>query len=73
MRLGEETQGASPDEVDLPARLRAAPAAAKFFDPAADWAPEGDFVLCTAIDQVPFAVALGRSDEGWLELRRWSA
>jgi 2-phosphosulfolactate phosphatase len=57
----------------LAARLRTAPAAAKFFDPAADWAPEGDFALCTAIDQVPFAVALGRSDEGWLELRRWSA
>ncbi len=72
-RLGEGAQSGSPDEADLLARLRAAPAAAKFFDPAADWAPEGDFALCTAIDQVPFAVALGRSDEGWLELRRWSA
>ena len=38
-----------------------------------DWAPEGDFALCTALDQVPFAVVLGRSGEGWLELRRWSA
>ena len=57
----------------LAARLRAAPAAAKFFDPAADWAPEGDFTLCAALDALPFAVALGRSQEGWPELRRWSA
>ena len=60
------------DTDDLVARLRAAPAAAKFFDPAADWAPEGDFALCTALDAVPFAVGLGRSVEGWPELRRWS-
>lgn len=53
--------------------LRTAPAAAKFFDPAADWAPEGDYALCTALDALPFAVALGRSPEGWPELRRWSA
>ena len=59
------------DTGDLAARLRAAPAAAKFFDPAADWAPEGDFALCAALDAVPFAVGLGRSAEGWPELRRW--
>lgn len=46
---------------DLPARLRSAPAAAKFFDPMADWAPERDFALCTAVDTVPFAVALTAS------------
>lgn len=56
---------------DLAARLRTAPAAAKFFDPAADWAPEGDFALCAALDAVPFAVALGTSPEGWPELRPW--
>ena len=59
------------DTGDLAARLRAASAAVKFFDPAADWAPEGDFGLCAAVDTVPFAVALGRSAEGWPELRRW--
>ena len=58
---------------DLAARLRAAPAAAKFFDPAADWAPEEDFAHCAALDAVPFAVALGRSPEGWPELRPWPA
>lgn len=61
------------DAGGLTARLRAAPAAAKFFDPAADWAPEGDFALCAALDAVPFAVGLGRSAEGWPELRRWPA
>ena len=60
------------DTDGLAARLRAAPAAVKFFDPAADWAPEGDFALCAAVDTVPFAVALGRSAEGWPELRRWA-
>ena len=59
------------DAGDLAARLRPAPAAVKFFDPAADWAPEGDFGLCAALDAVPFAVALGRSVEGWPELRPW--
>ena len=63
--------GARFDTDDLTTRLRAAPAAAKFFDPTADWAPEGDFALCAALDAVPFAVALGRSVEGWPELRRW--
>lgn len=60
------------DVLGLEARLRAAPAAAKFFDPAADWAPEGDFALCAALDALPSAVVLGRSAEGRPELRRWS-
>jgi len=64
--------GAHFDTADLTAQLRAAPAAAKFFDPAADWAPEGDFALCAALDAVPFAVGLARCAEGWPELRRWS-
>lgn len=59
------------DPGGLAARLRSAPAAVKFFDPAADWAPEGDFGMCAALDTVPFAVALGRSAEGWPELRPW--
>jgi 2-phosphosulfolactate phosphatase len=41
-------------------QLRMAPAAVKFFDPLADWAPEADFELCTEVDGVPFAVALQR-------------
>lgn len=53
--------------------LRSAPAAAKFFDPAATWAPREDFLHCTALDSVPFAVALGISPEGLSELRPWHA
>jgi hypothetical protein len=53
-------------------RLRAAPAAAKFFDPAADWAPLEDFAYCTALDAVPFAVAMVPSQYGHGELRVWS-
>lgn len=56
---------------DLPARLRSAPAAAKFFDPAADWAPLQDFDFCTAVDSVPFAVCLTPSALGRPVLRRY--
>lgn len=58
---------------DLAARLRVAPAAEKFFDPAADWAPESDFALCAAIDVVPFAVALEASVLGRPALQRHDA
>jgi len=50
--------------------LRMAPAAVKFFDPAADWAPEGDFALCSAVDVVDFAVQLRRQPEGFEALER---
>jgi 2-phosphosulfolactate phosphatase len=42
-------------------RLRAAPSAAKFFDPACDWAPERDFELCTRFDAFDFVLRLDRS------------
>ncbi len=55
--------------VDLRERLRRAPAAAKFFDPPASWAPLEDFDLCVALDSVDFAV--WRRTDGvapaWLE------
>ncbi len=38
------------DTAAIPALLRAAPAAQKFFDPAATWAPEQDFALCSTVD-----------------------
>ena len=46
------------DTAALPARLRAAPAALKFFDPAAHWAPEQDFALCSAVDTLPVVAQL---------------
>ncbi len=63
-------QGRPFDESAVVPTLRAAPAAVKFFDPAADWAPEGDFALCSAVDVVDFAVQLRRQPEGFLALER---
>jgi 2-phosphosulfolactate phosphatase len=37
-------------------RLRQAPSAQKFFDPACDWAPERDFELCTRVDEFDFVL-----------------
>lgn len=49
--------------------LAGAPAAAKFFDPQADWAPRTDFELCTDVDRFDFVLRLaGRNgDLPWLE------
>jgi len=41
-------------------RLRHAPAAEKFFDPACDWAPEPDFEYCTEVDRFDFVLRLQR-------------
>ena len=56
--LAARFSGAAFDVAGVRERLRQAPAAAKFFDPAATWAPEGDFELCTAVDSLDIAVAL---------------
>jgi 2-phosphosulfolactate phosphatase len=50
-------------------RLRDCPAAKKFFDPAATWAPEGDFDLCTDVDRFGFVLRLSNGTPGsaWLE------
>lgn len=42
-------------------RLRGAPSAVKFFDPACDWAPERDFELCTRVDEFDFVLRLDRT------------
>jgi 2-phosphosulfolactate phosphatase len=39
-------------------RLRSATSARKFFDPAAHWAPERDFELCTDVDRFDFVLQL---------------
>jgi 2-phosphosulfolactate phosphatase len=44
-------------------RLRSAPAAQKFFDPAATWAPERDFELCTGVDRFDFVLRLTERDQ----------
>lgn len=65
-------RGESLDTRDWAMRLRASPAATKFFDPAADWAPIEDFDHCTAVDSIPFAVAMMPGQNGQGELRIWS-
>jgi 2-phosphosulfolactate phosphatase len=51
-------------------RLRSAPAARKFFDPAADWAPLQDFDYCTEVDRFDFVLRLKREAGEPLELER---
>ena len=51
-------------------RLRDAPAAKKFFDPACDWAPRDDFDYCTEVDRFDFVLRLKRADDGPIELER---
>jgi 2-phosphosulfolactate phosphatase len=51
-------------------RLRTAPAAAKFFDPACDWAPRDDFEYCTDVDRFDFVLRLKRTADEPIELQR---
>jgi 2-phosphosulfolactate phosphatase len=51
-------------------RLRDAPAAVKFFDPEADWAPRTDFDYCTEIDRFDFVLRLRTGQDGRRELER---
>jgi len=54
-------------------RLREAPAARKFFDPACDWAPREDFDYCTEVDRFDFVLRLRRLPGEPLELERITA
>jgi 2-phosphosulfolactate phosphatase len=51
-------------------RLRDAPAARKFFDPACDWAPRDDFDYCTDVDRFDFVLRLKRAPGEPVELER---
>lgn len=51
-------------------RLRDSPAAQKFFDPAATWAPEGDFDLCTDVDRFGFVLRLSNGAPGTAYLEK---
>jgi len=54
-------------------RLRSAPAARKFFDPACDWAPRDDFDYCTEVDRFDFVLRVLRVPGRPLELERIEA
>jgi 2-phosphosulfolactate phosphatase len=45
-------------------KLRSAPAAKKFFDPEATWAPEADFEMCTDVDRFGFVLRLLSGPQG---------
>jgi len=51
-------------------RLRAAPSAVKFFDPACDWAPRDDFDYCTDVDRFDFVLKVKREAGEPMELQR---
>lgn len=57
-------QGGAVDAASLREQLVRTPAAEKFFDPAADWAPAADFDLCTAFDAVDVAAEMRSDDDG---------
>ncbi|HEY5808011.1 MAG TPA: 2-phosphosulfolactate phosphatase [Povalibacter sp.] len=50
--------GETPDIHAIRPKLRVAASAAKFFDPACDWAPQDDFDLCTRVDAFDFVLRL---------------
>jgi 2-phosphosulfolactate phosphatase len=54
-------------------RLRSAPAARKFFEPACDWAPRDDFDYCTEVDRFDFVLRVRRMPGEPLELERLAA
>jgi 2-phosphosulfolactate phosphatase len=62
--------GAAPSRDAVRNRLRDAPAARKFFDPACDWAPEPDFEHCTDVDRFDFVLRLRRAEGEPCELQK---
>lgn len=58
--LAARLRGEAPQIGDVRERLRRAPSAEKFFDPACDWAPQADFDLCTQVDAFDFVLRLNR-------------
>lgn len=59
--LQRRLAGEAPATDGVAAQLRHASSAAKFFDPACDWAPARDFELCTRTDSFDFVLRLERA------------
>ena len=68
--LARRVAGEQPDTAGLRERLRSAPSAQKFFDPACDWAPQRDFELCTQVDVFDFVLQLERGRLKRTEVRQ---
>jgi len=72
--LAARLKGAAFDIGSVRTRLRHVPAALKFFEPAnADWAPQTDFDLCTAVDRFDFVLRLCEDPCGVKYLERLDA
>jgi 2-phosphosulfolactate phosphatase len=62
--LAARLRGESYPLATIRERLRTAPAAGKFFDPASQhYAPQADFDLCLAVDQFDFVLRLDRDHQ----------
>ena len=72
--LAARLEGRAYPDGEIEARLRTTPAAQKFFDPAASWAPEEDFALCCELDRFDFVLRLSAADaDGVRSLERVAA
>jgi len=71
--LAQLLQGQPAPLAEVRERLRSAPAARKFFDPACDWAPRDDFDYCTEVDRFDFVLRVLRLPGRPLELERIAA
>lgn len=69
-RLIDLLEGRDPGLHRVPALLREAPAARKFFDPAFEDAPQGDFAICTDIDRNDFVLRRRQQPGAPCELER---
>lgn len=68
--LIELLEGRDPGLHRVRALLREAPAARKFFDPAFEDSPQGDFDVCTDVDRYDFVLRLKRTPGAPCELER---
>ena len=68
--LGLMLRGRPAPLTEVREKLRGAPAAAKFFDPACDWSPREDFDYCTDVDRFDFVLRARRVPGEPLELER---
>ncbi len=59
-----------PDFMAIRKRLKACAAAQKFFDPSAEWAPEGDFDLCLHLNRFDFVLCARQVSDRPMALTR---
>lgn len=68
--LRDRLQGRTPPFQPIRDSLRECDAAAKFFDPLMDWAPERDFDLCVDLNRFSFVLCMAPDQDGRICLRR---